>query len=204
MSFLNPVTDKFKISLIGAFTNDITKKYDDYLFSKNAPIKNIEESVYESIVGCTTPGFNLNTQTITGMPNISGGTRPNTPSNTNMIVPSNTPLLETYESTTFTINCRNNTINYMFFYEMFYSNYNPNNEYRFVTIILDIFDSAEIPMMRYKFGNAFLTSMNGFELNTNNNFREAKTIDLVFTFNRLDVEFIIPGFNMPVMTINFK
>lgn len=204
MSLLNPVTDKFRVQFIGAFTDDICEKYNNYLFSKNAPLKDIEESVYETIVGCTTPGFNLPTSTITGVSNAASGSRPQTPSNTNIIVPQNAPMLETYESTTFTLNCRNNTLNYMFFYEMFYSNYNPGNEYRFITIVLDIYDSAEIPMMRYKFGNAFLVGMNGLELATNNNFREARTIDLQFTFNRLDVEFIIPGFKMPVMTINLR
>jgi len=34
MSLLNPVTDKFRVQLIGAFTDDICEKYNNYLFSK--------------------------------------------------------------------------------------------------------------------------------------------------------------------------
>ena len=206
MSLLNPATDKFKVAFLGLFDDkNVTEKYDKYLYTRNHPLKTIEEAITETIVGVNTPGVNLQTTTITGMPNV-GSSRPATPSSTQMLVPANTSLAEMFESQVLTIQMRNNILNYLFFYEAFYANYLPENsdEYLFFTVVVDILDSAEIPMMRFKFGNCFITTMGGMELFTNNGFREAKTLDLGITFNTMDVEIIIPGFKTKTMSINFK
>lgn len=204
MSWLNPVCDKFMIEFIGDyFSSKYLDKYNQYLYNKNSPLKDIMLVVKESIQTITVPGFNLSPLVVSGLSNIGtnpyGGAFPNP--TTNVQYPGTQPQSEIWDSTTLNITMRNNIINYMMLYELFYLYCKRDREISQFQIVHTVLDSAEIPIFNFKFGGVFLQGMAGLEFSTNNGFRDAKTIEAVFAFNTLDVEFVVPGFDMGVINL---
>lgn len=205
MSWLNPVCDKFKVEFIGDFfTSKYLDKYNQYLYNKNSPLKDIMLVLKESIQNLVVPGFSLSPLSITGLANsgnnpYGGSSFPNP--TLNQQYPGTQPQSEIWDSTTLNITFRNNIINYMMLYELFYLYVQRDRKIGQFNVVHTVLDSAEIPIFNFKFGGVFLQGMAGLEFATNNGFREAKTIEAVFAFNTLDVEFVVPGFEMEVINL---
>lgn len=204
MSWLNPVCDKFQIEFIGDyFSGKYLDKYNEYLYNKNSPLKDIMLVLKESIQSLTVPGFGLSPLVISGLNNLGNnsmtGYFPNP--TTNAQYPGTQPQAEIWDSTTVNMTLRNNIINYMLLYELFYMYNKRDREVGQFQIIQTVLDSAEIPIFNFKFGGVFLQGMAGLEFSTNAGFREAKTIEAIFAFNTLDVEFIVPGFEMGTINL---
>lgn len=198
---LNPATDKFNITFGSAFYNkELSKKYDDFLFTKNGVLKNIQAHLEESIQSISIPGMSLNTFAVTGLQNFgpTGNTKGRGTTTTNVTYPGNAPLNEVIQSTTVVVSFKNTLINWMFIYEIFRNKYYRNNSVIIkdfdISIVLN--DAAEIPMLQFNFVDCFISELPGLEFAFNQNFRETKSFDATFVFQKMDVNFLIPGFKL--------
>jgi len=196
---LNPILSNFRIDFDdNFFPIELTQKYDDFLFYKKSPFKSIKTHFYESIQQLNIPGINLSLMTVNSLMNL--GKNPdltNFPQTTvNKIFPGTAPLNEIISGTSVSITFRNSIINWMYCYEVLYSYYKRTRNIKDFQITLTLSDSAEIPMIRWKFSKCFTSELPALEFAYNQSFSESKTFDATFTFNEMDVDFIIPSFDL--------
>lgn len=202
---LNPSIDKYTIEFgSGFFDNEIAKKYNDYLFHMNGPIKNIKDHIQESIQLVSIPGFSLNLLQVQNLGNLkntqfqSMGNKPSnfphTTINRQYVGTANQNDILTEQTISFTF--RNTLLNWMYIYEVFYNYYRRSRNLSDFQIVITLHDAAEIPLMQFIFRDCFTSSLPGLEFAFNAQFREAKTIDAGFAFNALDSKFMIPDFNL--------
>lgn len=195
---LNPSTDKFTIEFGSHFyVPQLMQKYDEFLFHKNFPIKNIQAHIHESIQSISIPGMSLNTTSVADMSNIGalGNFKTNNPLTVTQQYPGNAPLNSIIDGTSVVVTFRNTLINWMYIYEIFRNYYSRNSGMKQFFIDIVLRDSSEIPMLNFKFEDCFASTMPGLEFSYNNSFRESKTFDVTFTFNAMSVNFLIPDFN---------
>lgn len=205
--WLNPVVDKFKIMFGGDFfANDIAPRYNNYLRNKNQPLKTVDAMIVETINGVNVPGFNLPENTITGLSNLGSGssaydmdTFPNP--TTQMTMPSEVSLIETFTDRTIRISMRNNILNWLYFYEIYRGYFSNNRTIDVFPIYLTIMDGAEIEIMRFIFSACYVSGMGELEFSTNSQFREARMIEAQIVFNSMDVETLIPDLNMKTINL---
>lgn len=202
---LNPATDKFTISFSPSFfSNEISEKYDRYLFHLNGPIKNIQDYIQESIQSLSIPGLQLNLLTIPGLNNMKNvdfgnvGTSPSnfTSTTVNKQFPGTSPIQDVIQEQQINITFRNNLLNYMYIYEVFHNFYKRKRDIKDFSIIITLHDSADIPMLNFIFYDCFVANIPGLEFAFNQQFRESKTIDAGFAFNGMRTEFMIPEFKL--------
>lgn len=205
---LNPVLNNFRVDFGDNFFPDfITKKYDTFLFHKNTPFKSIRSHFYESIQQVNMPGLNLQTMTVPGMENTGRNPRnPNNPNGfphttNNRHYPGTQPFNEIVDGIVFNITMRNSILNWMYCYEVLYRYYKRTRDISEFQIMLTMMDSAEIPMIRFKLSDCFVSIMPGLEFAYNQSFSESKTFDCGFTFNEFDVEFLVPNFDLREITL---
>lgn len=180
------------------FPEAITKKYDDFLFQKNYPFKDLKSYLYETIQNVDMPGLNLATINVNGMQNLGAnpnfGDFPNT--TINRIYPGTAPENEIVDGTVVTITFRNTLLNWMYCYEVLYSYYKRTRNITDFGISLIMRDSAEIPMLKFSLSDCFISNMPGLSFSFNQSFSESKTFDIGFTFNKFVVSLLIPEFNL--------
>lgn len=194
---LNPSTDKFTIELGSDFyVNSLMEKYNDFLFHKNSQVKDLQSYMHESIQSIQIPGMNLQVVNVNGMSNIGAAGNVKTPAalTVNKSYVGNAPIAEIIESTTVTITFRNTIINWMYIYEFFRRRYERNSTLKNFDISVTLRDSADIPMLNILFDDCFISGLPGLEFSFNTGFRESKTFDIIFTFNKMNFNFIIPSF----------
>jgi len=201
---INPSVDKFIIEFSNnIFDNEIAKKYDDYLFHINGPIKNIKDSLQESIQSLSIPGLQLQLLNITGisnMKNVEFGPIGSSPGNfqattINRQYPGTTALQDVITESVINITFRNTLLNYMFIYEIFHNYFKRKRDISDFSIIITLHNAANIPLMNFVFFDCFVSSIPGLEFAFNQQFRESKTIDAGFAFNGMTSNFMIPKFN---------
>jgi len=197
---LNPSLSNFRIEFSDDFfPTEITEKYDAFLFNKNTPFKFTKAFLYESIQNLDMPGINLNEYSVNGLSNLglnprdSGGFPHTT---VNRQFPGTDAMNAIVDSTKVTITFRNSIINWMYMYEMFYSYYKRSRSIKDFKIFVIMLDSGEIPMIKFSLSDCYVSSLPGLSFAYNAAFNESKTFDVGFTFNKFDVEFIIPNFNV--------
>ena len=161
---LNPILSNFRIDIDdNFFPIEITQKYDEFLYYKKSPFKSIKSHLYESIQQLNIPGINLALMNVTGLQNL--GQNPslsNFPNTTvNKSFPGTAPLNEIIDGTSISITFRNSILNWMYCYEMLYSYYKRTRVLKDFQIILTLSDSAEIPMIRWKFSSCFASGSKG-------------------------------------------
>lgn len=202
---LNPSVDKYTVEFSNSFfDNEITKKYDNYLFHINGPIKNIKDHIQESIQVLSIPGLELqmlNIQGINNMKNIDFGPLGTSPNNfqattINRQFSGTAPIQDVVQGTKIDITFRNTLLNYMYIYEIFHHYYKRKRDVLEFSIIITLHDAADIPLMNFVFFDCFIASIPGLEFAFNTQFREAKTIDAGFAFNGMTTNFMIPEFNI--------
>lgn len=203
IDMLNPNLQNFQIYLSDDFfPEDITEKYTNYLKHVNHPFKNLKDNFLESIQQMTIPGVNMQPLLIAGMDNTGQDPRnPNLnqpygfPHTTqNRVYEGNEPWWNNLSETTFTLTLRNNIINWMYCYEMFYRRYLRENRTNQFQAVLTMMDSAEIPMIKFTASDCFIITLPPLEFAFNTAFGESKTIDVGIQFNKFDVDFNVPNF----------
>lgn len=196
---LNPVLSNFRIEFSDEFWPDfVVDKYNKYLFQKNYPLKNIAALIYESIINFDIGGINLNTLTIESLQNLGKNKfdRNYVTPTTNKTYPGTISDINLWENKILTITLRNSILNWMYFYEMMRKYYKRKREVSEFYINIIIMDSAEIPMIKFHFNDAFISTLPGLSFAYNASFNDSKTIDIGLTFNEPNVEFILPEFNL--------
>lgn len=195
---LNPNTDKFTIEFGDNFyIKELMKKYNEFLFHKNSPIKDIQSHIHESIQSVQIPGMSLSTTSVNDMSNIgaAGNLKTQAALTVNRQYAGNAPINSIIEGTTIVVTFRNTLINWMYIYELFRNYYARQNKLEEFFVDITLRDAAEIPMLNIFFEDCFTSSLPGLEFSYNTAFRETKTFDATFTFNKMNVNFLIPSFN---------
>jgi hypothetical protein len=196
---INPVLSNFEIILSDSFfPKAVTEKYDNFLFTKNYPLKTLESYLYETIQNLDMPGINLSTITETGLQNL--GKNPsvdNFPQVTvNRHYAGTAPMNEIIDGTTVNLTFRNTLLNWMYCYEVLYRYYSRTRSIKDFGIILKMKDSAEIPIIKFTLSDCFISTMPGLSFSYNQSFNESKTFDIGLTFNKFDVAFLLPDFSL--------
>jgi hypothetical protein len=204
---INPVLTNTKIHFSDdLFPEEFIKKYNDFLFHKNYPLKNIGAVIYESIQNIEIAGINLNPLIVQSINNTRGSSL-NKSSNgfphttINRGYPGTDPINNIIDNQVLTITMRNNLLNWMYFYEVCHGYYKRTRNIDLFDIIITALDSAEIPMINFRLKNCFVQTLPGLSFSFNSAFNETKTIDVGIFFNEFNVEFLIPSFNLE--KINF-
>jgi len=157
---LNPNTDKFYIEFSSNFyENQYTKKYNDFFFHMNGPIKSLIESIKASIQTANIPGLNISPTEINNLGNLKNvdlgklGTKPNnmTETSVNRQYIGNRPFDELLNSKIININFKNNVLNWMFFYEYFRDYFSRSRTVLDFSIIITVMDSGELPQLQFIF-----------------------------------------------------
>lgn len=206
---LNPSLNNFQIEFSEEFFPDAyTKKYTDYLFHINHPFKDLKSNFMESVQQLNIPGLNLSALIIQGLDNTGINPRlapegfPHT--TTNRAYEGNEPWWNVLENTQVTLSLRNNIINWMYVYELFYNRYKRTDRLEQFQTRLIILDSAEVPMIKLIMSDCFISVLPGMEFAFNQSFNESKTFDVGIQFNQLDVEFNIPDFKVIKLDLKSK
>ena len=199
---LNPSLQNIEIQFSSDFfPQELTQKYDDFLFQMNHPFKTLQSNFMESIQQVNIPGLNISPLIIQSMDNT--GVDPRNPAlnqigfphaTQNRAYEGNEPWWNILEGTIINVTLRNNILNYMYCYEMLYNRYRRQNRVNQFNIYLILKDSAEIPMMRFSAMDCFLVQIPTMEFSFMSSFGESKSFDIGIQFNKLDVDFNIPDF----------
>jgi hypothetical protein len=202
---LNPSTDKFLLEFSrDFFPPALTKKYDAFLFYMNGPVKYMQPHLMESIQSVAVPGWNIQTATANGLNNLKGvnpgqmGQRPGNmpPPTVNRVYAGNAPINEIVDGNTVNVTFRNTMINWMYMFECMRGYYDRTRKLEQFQIIITLMNAAEIPLLQFVYSDCMVAIMPGLEFSFAQSFREAKTIDAGFVFNRVDVNFLIPQFKV--------
>ena len=183
------------------FNEGIRKKYDSFLFHKNYPFKTFEGYFYETIQQVEIPGLNLKTISVAGLNNFGNSSELDGQVTVNREYPGTSPINEIVTETVVNLTFRNTIINYLYCYEVLYGYYKRKRSLTDFLITLTMLDSAENPMIRFKLSDCFVSAIPGLTFAYNQSFNESKTFDIGFSFNKFDVEFIIPDFDLTKMTL---
>ncbi len=204
---INPVLSNFELSFSDAFFPEyIVTKYDEYLFNRNYPFKTLISYLLETVQNISIPGLNLNTIAVEGMNNSFNGNIQFSPTSQHHVTvnrqyPGTSPINSIVDGTVVTVTFRNTLINWMYFYEMMYLYYARKRSVSDFGITLVMKDSAELPMIKFVLSDCFISTMPGLEFSNNEAFNTTKTFDIGFTFNKFDVEFLIPNFDLTKVTL---
>lgn len=204
---INPVLSNFRIDFGEAFFPEtICTRYNNFLFYKNYPFKSVKGYVQESIQNLETPGVSLQTLSIAGLANNKNFDPANVFKNIpnpqiNKHFPGTSPINDIIDANIVTITFRNSILNYMYLYEVLRSYYNRKRLTDSFYIMLTMMDSAEIPILRIKFEDCFVSVVPGLSFGYNQSFNETKTFDCGFIFNKFNIDFIVPDFNIKKITL---
>lgn len=196
---LNPDTSRYSIIFSDElFNNDLTGKYDDFLFHLNYPNKSIKDLIISEIQTLQIPGFSLNNLVVAGLNNL--GKNPKLDNGisevtTNVQFPGTAPLAEILTDTKVNITMRNNLFNWLYFYEVFRGYYARKRTQTQFDIIVSLFDSNNTNIFNFSFGGCFISEIPPLEFSFTSTFNETKTIDVGFSFQTLNAHFAIPKFN---------
>jgi hypothetical protein len=192
------------------YPDDICRKYDDFLFHKNYPLKGIIGLLNESIQSVSIPGIGLNNITVQGLENTGKNPRsvkdkngkPDFPHTTiNRTYPGTSPINEVVEGNVVTITFRNYIINWMYFFEVYWKYYKRSREISMFSIVLTMMDSGEVDIIRFSLGDCYLSTLPNLIFAYNKQFNESENFDAGFIFNKYDVDFIAPTFDLNRITL---
>lgn len=202
---LNPLVDKYIIEFSGEFFDtNYNQKYSNFLYNLNGPIKDLQTHFYESFQSITIPGITISPTVVTGINNLkdvnfSGNSPYNmTETTVDRQYIGNAAFNQILNSNNITINCRNTYINWMYSYEYFRDYFSRKRSVKDFRISITVYDAGNIPMLMFIFSDCFISSLPDLEFITNQAIREPRNFDLGFVFNKMDVKFLIPNFDVSV------
>jgi hypothetical protein len=163
--------------------------------------------VNESIQSVTIPGLSLNVLNVLGMDNTGRNPREVTdnkgrkdfphPEN-NFLYPGTNPVSDVLESMVCTIGFRNYLINWCYMWAFAWSYYRRNRTVGLFNITVTMKDSA-VDIIRFKLSNCFISGMPNLVFSYTRQFNESDSFDCNITFNKFDVEFVAPDFNLKMV-----
>jgi len=202
---INPILTNFRV-ILGAtfFPPTLTKKYDSYFFMKNYPFKTLKGYFYETIQEVTIPGINLNQISVEGLANLGILNKQSEfqPTTVDKTFPGSAPINKIVENNTISISFRNTIMNWMYCYEVLHGYYIRKRVIEDFYIQLIFMDSAEIPVIGFKLSDCYVSTMPGLTFSMTQGFNETRQFECGFTFNKFDVEFLMPEFKNTVL--NFQ
>lgn len=198
---LNPETNNFVIEFGNKFYHEkLIEKYNNFLYHKNNPVKDIKNHIHESIETLSVPGLNLGVVEVNGIKNFKSP-QENRQTTSNWVFPKNQSLLEAFEINKLNIVCKNTLINWTYFYEFFRfyikrgkKDQELNLEDFKISVIVQ--DSANIPILMFTFKNCFSASLPALDFSYGSPYNESKTIDVGFWFNEMDINLLIPNYDL--------
>jgi hypothetical protein len=208
---LNPVMSNFQIQFgKNFFPKEIIEKYDNWLYSRNYPLKSMEAYIHETIKNVSIPGEQFQTLLVSAMPNLRNTNFANPSINKpqgfphttiNRSYPGTSSYNDIVDGITITVTYKNTIINWIYIFEWLYKYYRRTrlaNEFNFHLIMLD---SARIPMIDFFVDDVFVSGMPGLEFSYNSSFSESLTFDVTYTFNRFNIDLIVPGFDIETLIL---
>lgn len=175
------------------FPAHIAGKYDKIFFNNNDPIKTIEDLCKESIQDLSVSGFEMPTLDLNGMNNFASQMK-HAANTVNRSVSGNQPENETFEnSVTFTM--LNYMYNWSYFLEWGKRYFMRNRDVSEFWVNITLLDSAELPVMRFRYEDCFVTTVPPLTFSFTQSFAESSTFDLVFKTNRMSIDIAIPKHN---------
>ena len=198
---LNPVLSNVQIQIgDNFFPENITKKYDDFLYARNYPLKTMRACLHETIQNFTMPGIDLKTFTVEGLNNQRNANRKDFPNPvTQRTYPGHEPYEHILSNMSITITFKNNILNWLYCFEWIYKYYKRTREAFEFDVTVTMLDSAEIPILRFRLSDCFESSTPELEFSYTESFLTSRTFDMTFTFNKFDVTMLLPEFKMEVM-----
>jgi hypothetical protein len=186
MSLLNPSTSNFSISFSTKFYDEnIDKKYNDYLFHSNSPIKDIGTLIIESVQSVNVSGFEFQEITVNNMGGSNGF---------NKTFAGTSNETEILESQSLQITFRNNLINWMRMFEFAKAYYARNRTVDLFDITITFMNSGGLPMMIFNFIDCYISGIPSITFANNTEFNDAKTFDAKISYARFEPKFAIPKF----------
>ena len=224
---LNPVLSNTIVEFgNNFFPEELTKKYDMFLYQMNYPLKNLRAYIHETIQNVSIPGLQLSTIDVQGLNNHqqSGnagvrfrekpliqhsddmGNRLHYPENypqstTSRTYPGSASYTSVVDSVNMTITFKNSILNWLYIFEWLYKYYRRNRTTHEFDLDINMLDSAEVPMLRFHIEDSFVSQLPPLEFAYNGSFSETKTFDMTMVFNRFNVEATIPGFNNEIIEL---
>lgn len=204
---LNLILSNFRIEFSPHFfPEEITKKYTEFLFHKNYPIKKLDGYLLETIKDVSIPGIALEKLDVNSLPNLGKNSGFNgqgefNHTTVNRIFPGTAAQNDIIDSKEITITFNNTILNWMYCYEVMYGYYKRRRDISDFSIYLIMCDSANIPMFRFNLSDCFIGTIPGLNFSYTDNMSDAKTFDCGFTFNKFDVEFMLPDFKKTNITL---
>lgn len=202
---LNALIDKYIIEFSNEFFDtNYAKKYTNFLYNLNTPIKDLQTHFYESFQGITIPGLTVQPTVVSNLNNLNnvnfGNGKPNNMTETSIDRQyiGNLPFNQILNSNNITINCRNTYINWMYSYEFFRDYFDRKRTVKDFKTTITVYDAGNIPMLMFIFSDCFINSLPDLEFLTNQAIREPRNFDLGLIFNKFDVKFLIPNFDVDI------
>ena len=199
---LSALVDKYIIEFSNEFFDtDYAKKYTNFLYNMNGPIKDLQSHFYESFQSITIPGLTAQPISVTGLNNLKnvnfGGKSPSNMTETSVDRQyiGTQSFNQIINSNNISITARNTFINWMYSYEYFRDYFARTRTVKDFRITITVKDAGDIPMLMFIFSDCFITSLPDLEFITNQSIREPRTFDIGFAFNKFDTKFLIPNFN---------
>ena len=198
---LNPVLSNVQIQFGDYFfPENIVKKYDNFLYKMNYPLKTMRAALHETIQNFTIPGIDLKTFTVDALNNQRNSDRSDFPHPvTQRTYPGHEPYENIIDGMSITITFKNNILNWLYCFEWIYKYYKRTRCAFEFDINITMLDSAEIPILRFKLSDCFLSSTPELEFSYTESFLTSRTFDITFAFNKFDVTMLLPEFKMEVL-----
>lgn len=158
----------------------------------------------ESIQTVNIPGWNIQTTQTPNLSNLKGvdfsgmGQKPSSFVETtiNRFYAGNGSINDIVDSNILNVTFRNTMINWMYLYEALRGYYDRTRNLSLFRITITLMNTAEIPLLQFIYSDCMVAVMPGLEFSFTQAFMEAKTIDTGFIFNKVDVNFLIPNFDL--------
>lgn len=187
MSLLNPSTSNFNISFSKEFYNEaIDKKYSDYLFHANNPVKDIGSLIIESFQSVTVSGIEFQEIVV---PNMGGSNGFNTPY---AGTANETDILTT---SFVTITSRNVMLNWARMLEFTKAYYSRQRTVKKFDMSIMFLDTSGSPIMIFDYTNCYISGIPELTFSNTEQFNDSKTFDVKISFERMKTRFNIPTFN---------
>lgn len=196
---LNPILSNAIIQFgNGFFPEEMTEKYDTYLYRLNYPLKTFRGYFHETIQSLSVPGLSLQPTELVGLYNNGNlkADRSNFEHNTTQFTqPGNADYTSVLTDNKVTITFKNTILNWLYVWEFAYNYYKRRDRVGTFDVNVILKNSAEINILGFYFNDAFITNTAELEFSFTEALSDSKTFDISILFKEFNVRSLIPEFN---------